>query len=231
MGGGEVPARDRLPRGILDGVGLLIAADAGADRCGELGLVPDLVVGDFDSAAPDLLDRLGSRGIPVRREASEKDESDLELALRAACERGADHVVALGAIGGPRVEHLLAALDLLAVASSAGVAMAIVDERSVIRMLDARQGACAARLVVEGEPGDFVSLFPWAGDVPGVSTRGLRYPLRDEPLPVGPSRGLSNELLGATGEISCRDGLLLVVHTRRSALAGTGTGTGGRVDD
>lgn len=219
VGSGDVPARDRLPAGALAGVDLVIAADAGAERCRALGLRPDLVVGDFDSAPPGLAEALLADGIPLERAAAEKDESDLELALRAACERGADEVVALGALGGPRVEHLLAAIDLLVVAAGEGVAASIVDERSEIRLLAAPAGfAAPARLEIHGEPGDFVSLFPWGGDVIGVTTQRLRYPLRDERLAVGPSRGLSNELLEPVGVVSCRGGALLVVHTRRSAL-------------
>jgi energy-coupling factor transport system substrate-specific component len=82
-------------------VGLIVAADGGASRCRALGLRPDLVVGDFDSADAAEIEALARAGVEIRRVPAEKDESDLELALRAAIERGARRVIALGALGGP----------------------------------------------------------------------------------------------------------------------------------
>jgi thiamine pyrophosphokinase len=221
VGNGRVPARHSLPATVFDDVALVVAADGGAEGAIGLGLRPDLVVGDMDSLAPEALRRLESDGTAVERMAVEKDESDLELAIRAALARGATTIMILGALGGPRVEHELANVALLGLGGPDTV-IAIMDERCTIRMLDGgarTSGGETATMDVRGEPGDFVSLQPWGGDVDGVTTRGLRYPLRDEPLLMGPSRGLSNELTGRRGAVSCRRGRALVIHTRRSALA------------
>jgi thiamine pyrophosphokinase len=220
VGNGRVPPRQALPSRLFEGVALVIAADGGAERAASLGLRPDLVVGDMDSLAPEALRRLESVGTAIERVPAEKDESDLELAIRAALARGATTIVILGALGGPRIEHELANIALLGLAGrSAGIA--IVDERCSIQLLDAGDpsaGGEAAAAYVHGEPGDYVSLQPWGGDAGGVTTQGLRYPLQDEPLLQGPSRGLSNELAGREGHVSCRRGRVLVIHTRRSAL-------------
>ncbi len=219
VGNGRVPPRHALPGAVFADVRFVVAADGGAAGCEALGLRPDLVVGDFDSADPGLVARLARDGIPIRRVPAAKDESDLELALAAALDRGAERVIALGALGGPRIEHALAAIALLQVAADRGVDMSIVDDRSTLRLLDCDGSERADRaLTIEGDPGDYVSLLPTAGDVRGVVTDGLRFPLRDEPLRSGPSRGLSNELLGTTASVRARSGRLLVVHTRRSAV-------------
>lgn len=219
VGNGRVPPRTSMPADVFAGVALVIAADGGAAACEALGLRPDLLVGDLDSAEPALVERLEQGGLEVRRVPAEKDESDLELALEAAIERGADRVVALGALGGPRIEHALSAVGLLLIARRRGVEMALVDDRSTLRLLGpGGPDVAVSRLDLAGETGDFVSLFPWGGDALGVVTDGLRYPLRDEPLPMGPSRGLSNEMLGPAASVRCRSGRLLVIHTRRSAV-------------
>ena len=57
-----------------------------------------------------------------------------------------------------------------------------------------------------------------------MNTHGLRFPLADETLPLGPSRGLSNELLDATAQVTSRRGRLLVIHTRRSMADASPTG-------
>jgi thiamine pyrophosphokinase len=61
--------------------------------------------------------------------------------------------------------------------------------------------------------GATVSLLPFGGDVEGVTTRALRYPLRDEPLTQGPARGLSNVRTGPDAAVTIRRGRLLIVES------------------
>ena len=68
-------------------------------------------------------------------------------------------------------------------------------------------------MLLDGRPGDIVSLLPFAGPAAGVTTTRLEYPLKDEPLDVGPARGLSNVRLGPSAAVSLRRGSLLVVET------------------
>ncbi|MFH1474738.1 MAG: thiamine diphosphokinase, partial [Chloroflexota bacterium] len=63
-------------------------------------------------------------------------------------------------------------------------------------------------------PGDLVSLFPFGADAAGVTTDGLAYPLREEPLRFGPARGLSNVRSGPEASVSLRAGRLLIVESR-----------------
>ena len=222
---GRVPPRSVLPEDLFGDVDLVVAADGGAERAAALGLRPDLVVGDGDSIDPDALGALAASGTAVERYPAEKDESDLELALKAAMVRGADEIVILGALGGARFEHEMAAVALLGLEEASGRDVTIADDRSTVRLLRGSERAgVVASLDVRGAPGDFVSILPWGGDATGVATEGLRYALRDEVLRMGPSRGLSNELTVPTGRISCRRGQLLVVHTRRSALLPASSG-------
>ena len=78
---------------------------------------------------------------------------------------------------------------------------------------------CTARLTVirtraelRGEPGSLLSLLPLAGPARGIRTEGLRYPLRDEELAPGTTRGVSNEFLGTSAAVSLTDGVLLAVQ-------------------
>jgi thiamine pyrophosphokinase len=74
-------------------------------------------------------------------------------------------------------------------------------------------GGGPARRALPGPVGGTVSLLPFAGDAVGVTTRGLRYPLRDEPLVTGPARGLSNVREAPDAAVTLRAGRLLVVET------------------
>jgi len=216
---GDVPAADHLD-GLVepddDGELVVIAADGGARKAAELGLSTDLVIGDGDSLSSADVERLRTAGVEVHLFPTDKDESDTELAVREALARGARSIVVLGAFGGERVDHALANLALLALPELAGRDVTLTDARARVRLIGRADGPGTTRIT--GAPGDLVSLFPLDPRVDGVVTDGLRYPLRRETLVLGPSRGLSNELVGSSARVATARGRLLVVHTmRRSA--------------
>lgn len=192
---------------IAAGAGLLIAADGGAAWLATHRLVPHLLVGDLDSVEPALVDRLVAAGTEVIRHPSEKDASDTELAVGEAFERGAGEVAVLGALGGGRLDHELANLLLLVDPSLVERDVRIVRGSTLVRALAGRQ-----RLDVEAGPGSTVTLLPVGGDAIGVTTQGLRYPLVDETLVIGRSRGLSNEVVERRAEVWLAAGALLVIE-------------------
>jgi thiamine pyrophosphokinase len=196
---------------------LVIAADGGAARCLAARVRPDLVVGDFDSLADADRDRLVELDVPLRSASPDKDESDMELCVLAALELGAERITILGALGDERPEHSLANVLLLADPRLDGRGVAIVGRGARLIRLGTAEGPGEA--VIDGEAGDYVSLLPLAGEVAGVTTDGLRFPLHDEALPVGPARGLSNELLQRRARVTTRRGRLLLVHTPRPATS------------
>jgi thiamine pyrophosphokinase len=153
-------------------------------------------------------------GVPMRRTSPEKDESDTELAVREAMRRGADGVVIVGGLGGARIDHALANIGLLAMTELAHHPAALLDGRARLSLLRApgQDGGSVARSLA-GRSGDLVSLLPLGAGVTGVTTAGLAYPLDDEPLPVGPARGLSNVRTSATASVTVRGGLLLIVES------------------
>lgn len=214
VGDGDVPSRatvDAAWPGWDAGSRLVIGADGGALKALAAGLRPDLVVGDADSLGPSGLAAVRAEGIPVELVDAAKDESDLELALAAAVARGAVRLVILGALGGPRFDHALANVWLLAHPALAGRQAVLLDGTTRVRLLAASAEPAEADLA--GRPGDLVSLFPVGADALGVTTDGLAYPLRDEPLRFGPARGLSNVRFGPLARVSLRSGRLLIVET------------------
>ncbi len=218
---GDVPARAALDAawpGWDDGVADVIAADGGLVRARAMGLHADLLVGDLDSLSPALAAAAAAEGIAILRARTDKDESDAELALLEAVRRGATRVTLLGAFGGPRLDHALANLWLLAHPGLAGVDVVLLDggSRASLVTAPAVDGSPVHR-PLPGPVGATVSLLPLGGDVAGITTAGLRYPLRDEPLRTGPARGLSNARLAADASVSVRNGRLLVVETAVTA--------------
>jgi thiamine pyrophosphokinase len=182
----------------------LIAADGGMRHALALGLLPSIVIGDLDSLTPDNRRRLEGSGVEIRQYPPDKNETDLELALRTALEAGYRSILVLAALGG-RLDQTLGNLSLLTDPS-----LAEVD----VRLDDGIEEAFFVRKQadVQGCPGDTVSLIPWGGLAEGVTTEGLRWPLRGETLYPEKTRGVSNEMLAEIATISLKSGLLLVIH-------------------
>jgi thiamine pyrophosphokinase len=213
---GEAPTRAELDRawpGWDADLGLVIAADGGARHAARLGVAIDAWVGDGDSL--DLVDlaELQAAGVPMDRSSPHKDESDTELAVRAALRGGADGLSIVGGLGGTRIDHALANIGLLGMAELAGHRVVILDARSRITLVRAPDASGApVRHDLSGRIGDVVSLLPVGAGVSGVTTQGLAYPLADEPLPEGPARGLSNVRTAPDAAVTIRAGMLLVVE-------------------
>ena len=144
----------------------------------------------------------------------DKDESDTELAVRAALDEGAARITIVGALGGARLDHALANVALLGMAELAGRDVRLVADDARVRLLasDATSSAAGVAVDLEGRPGDLVSLFPVGADVEGVSTDGLRYPLVAATLLVGRTRGLSNVRTATVARVAMRQGRLLIVE-------------------
>jgi len=196
---------------------LVIGADGGAAAAVTLGLQPGLVVGDVDSLSAEDLARFQEAGVPVELSPVDKDETDTELAIAAAIRRGATEVAILGALGGPRVDHALANVTLLAHPAWVGIDVSIVDAPARVRLLSApAPGGGRAHLALAGRVGDTISLLPLGLDAEGVTTAGLRFPLADETLAFGPARGVSNVRTAADASVSLRRGRLLVVESSTS---------------
>jgi thiamine pyrophosphokinase len=208
---GDAPDRAELDAawpGWDDDLALVVAADGGARHAAGLGVRIDRWVGDGDSLPAAELEALRAAGIPVDLVAAEKDETDTELALRAAVDADATDIVILGAFGGPRLDHALANAALLAHPALVGRAVQLLDRGSRIRLVRG-----PATLALDGRPGDLVSLIPFGVDAAGVTTDGLRYPLRRETLVLGTARGVSNVRVGEQASVALETGAILVVET------------------
>ena len=182
---------------------LVIAADSGLDVAVAMGRRVDLVVGDMDSVAPSTLECVERAGAEVRRYPTDKDATDLELALDAAVAAGSDRVVVIGSSSG-RMDHLLGGALVLASPAYASVEVeGWLGGALVVPVHDRRRV-----LTVRGAT---VSLVPVFGAAEDVTTEGLRWALRSARLEPGTTRGVSNEALGDSIEVSLGGGTLLVV--------------------
>lgn len=215
---GDAPARAALDvawPGWADGLAFVIAADGGARHAVPLGLRIDAWIGDGDSIDPGQLDALAAAGATIERVPTDKDETDTELAVARAVASGARRIAVLGALGGARLDHALGNVALLVSPVLADVDAAIYDAAGarVTAIAAPGPGGAAVRRSLPGRSGDVVSLLPIGGDAIGVTTSGLRYPLADETLELGRTRGVSNVRTSNEATVTLRAGRVLVIET------------------
>jgi thiamine pyrophosphokinase len=185
---------------------LLVAADGGARMAVSLGLRPHVVIGDMDSLTADELAELKHSGSEIHQYPAEKNETDLELALMLVAERGATWIRIIGAVG-DRLDQTISNVYLLTLPQLTNCDARMVAGKQQIWLMPAGEHT------LNGEAGDTISLLPISGDVHGVSTDGLYYPLRGETLVFGPARGVSNVMNGQHATVRVESGTLLCVHT------------------
>lgn len=209
IGGGLKPGVRALASVPSDA--LVIAADGGAEYALACGLRVEVAVGDFDSITAAGLEALERSGARIERQALAKDATDLELALDAAVALGPRRVLVVGGASG-RLDHLLGVLLLLASDAYARVELDAVLGRATINVVRGER-------LLRGRLGELISLLPLHGPAVGVVTEGLRYPLRDETLAPGSTRGISNVFAVEEARVSLDSGVLLAVRPGRRAPA------------
>ncbi len=192
----------------LDGALYVVAADGGLEHAARLGVIPDVVVGDLDSASPAAVERAIAAGARVERHRADKDATDWELALHHVRDAGFRRVVIVGG-GGGRLDHLLSNALVLTSPELATLDIAWHLGTATVRVVRA-----GSPVSIPGSPGDAVTLLAVGGDATGVSTAGLRWHLDGADLPPATSLGVSNELVEPPATISVGSGALLVIHER-----------------
>lgn len=208
---GQVPYIEAA-RSLLQVDDYLIAADGGVNHLMNMGILPEIVIGDLDSVSEDTLFELTSAEVNIEQYSEDKDETDIELALRYAVELRPSAILIIGALGG-RLDQTLANLSILTDPTLPRIDIHLddgVEEVFFCRASTANGGQAEVR----GRSGDTVSLIPWNSPVEGVTTEGLQWPLYGEALFPDKSRGISNVMLGDRALIRIQSGLLLIVHRR-----------------
>ena len=186
----------------------VIAVDGGLKQAEDLGLVPDLIVGDFDTVDPEVLKRFRSREhIMWDVHRPEKDETDTELALQKAMALGCGEIVVLGATGG-RADHMMGNVQLLYQCLQKGIFACLLDPQNKIYLLDGAREYHKCDLW-----GKYISFLPLTERVQGITLKGFKYPLQDQDIEIGTSLCISNELTEETARIDLKDGVLICVES------------------
>lgn len=210
-GAAAVTGQDAYYRALLHAAEFVVAADAAGEWCVALGRVPDMAVGDFDSAEHGAANRLAAAGVDVKVFSVDKDASDLDLALDAARGMRVDRVTFTAAFSA-RLDHTLAAFGTVARACDL---LAEIDEPHVAGwVLDA---AYRREITLTGPHGALVSVLALDGAADRVDINGMRFDVASMRLAPLSSLGLSNQLTGERARVSVGRGRLLVLSSGEPA--------------
>lgn len=182
----------------------VVAVDGGAVFLLRAGVTPDVVVGDMDSLSSADRDLLVAREVPFEVHPSDKDVTDLELAL-SWCRRHGVESVTLAHVWGGRTDHALAALgSMLRAADLTPMALSATE---VMTLCTGRH-----RPVLKGFTlGDTVSVLSLS-ETAIVTLVGMRWPLDGHRLRRLSSRGVSNTVTAKDAEVRVARGAVLVVQ-------------------
>lgn len=202
LAGGDLEAAEHL-QALLANVELVLAADSGLRHARVLGLMPDAIVGDFDSVSAAELERYPN--LPSFEHPIDKDQLDLELAIEMALARGAEELVVLGAFGS-RLDQSLASLLICARLSRTGIEVSLHDGNR-----DAYVAAAGQSLSLSLPDGTVFSLL--ALEESRCSVSGADYVLEAAHLPFGVGLGLANRAAGGP-ELQVHEGLVALIVER-----------------
>ncbi len=183
----------------------IIACDKGIEACDKMGILPDVVIGDFDSADKGIVDKYRDKTYFINLKVH-KDMTDTHVAVNYAIEQAFDEVIILGATG-TRADHMLANIGLLKQFVENNIRAYIIDANNKITMTDK---SC---IINKSENYTYISLIPYTECVKNLSLMGFFYECDNINLTIGDSLGISNELTESKGRIEFSQGLLIIIES------------------
>jgi len=169
----------------------VVAVDGGLKHCHKMNITPNLIIGDFDSCPQEILQLY--RSIPKLTLHTEKDETDLEVAIK-----GEEGKISLFGAWGNRIDHSIGNLILL---TRWPGKVSIETETESIFAID-------TSVKIKCYKDQILSLIPINGPVTGIYTRGLKWELRNATMDLN-FIGISNVCLSNEVEISAKSGSLV----------------------
>lgn len=175
----------------------IIAADSGYIKCLDSGIIPDVIIGDFDSSQCPNLDA------EIVTLPHEKDDTDTFFCVKYAINQGFTDIEILSAIGG-REDHNYANILCLEYCRQNNIKCAVVNRMNKLFLTD-------STAVINNSEYKYFSVFAFMGTASGISIENAAYPLKNAVFEPYHQRGVSNELMGKPAQISVKKGILLII--------------------
>lgn len=206
MSGGAPPSYDLINKELKDS-DYLICADSGGNFLYEHKIIPDFLMGDFDSIDKDALNFFSKhKDCMIEGFPKDKDFTDTELIFNKAINLGVTEIVFLGCTG-TRVDHMMGNIGILLKCLELNVKACIKDNHNIINISN-------RSVKIKGKRGSDFSLQAYCECVKNLNIKGAKYKLEDYNLRLGDCRTISNQFLDEEVEVSFEKGTILIFYSR-----------------
>ena len=186
----------------------IIASDKGLEVLDKCNILPNYIIGDFDSIDKNTLNKyIDNKNIVIKKLNPEKDYTDTHMALKLAIDLKSTNITILGAIG-TRIDHTIANIHILKETLNNNIECKIIDSRNEIQLINKKT------LIKLDNNYKYVSLIPLTTNVEGITLKGFKYPLENASLEIGHSIGVSNEQIEKNAEIDLKKGILILIKSK-----------------
>lgn len=186
----------------------IIASDKGLEMLDKCGIMPNFIIGDFDSIDKRVLDKyISNKQVTIKKLNPEKDYTDTHMALKLAIKLKSNEITIFGAIG-TRIDHTIANIHILKEALDNNVKCKIVNERNEIELINKKT------VLKFDENYKYISLIPLTTTVENITLKGFKYPLQNATLKIGQSIGISNEQIYDNASIDLKSGILILIKSK-----------------
>lgn len=197
--GGDIIEKERLLSFVYDDT-YVICADKGAETAVKYGIIPDILLGDFDSIDPDIFRNID---VDVMEYPEDKDFTDTELAISHAMEKGFEEIIVANATG-DRIDHVFSTFMLLYKYKSTKITIV---------------GNNFEAFIIDGDyklydmKGRTLSIIPVEKELEGVYLEGFKFPLNNRTVNLGDSICVSNIVEEVEASINIKNGTAIVIIT------------------
>lgn len=205
VSGGMAPSKEILLKELKTSE-IVICADSGANHLFKYNIIPNVLIGDFDSISAEVLETFRNEGCIIETFPPEKDFTDTEIAIDYAIRKGYTIITLLGATGS-RLDHVYGNIALLKKYAEKDYKIKILDDNNEI--MYSREN-----LILYGESGNLFSLYAYGSQVEGLNVKGAKYELENYTLPIESSLGTSNEFIENEVKVTFKKGGLLIMQSR-----------------
>lgn len=185
-----------------------IGVDRGAHHLIERGIIPDAIVGDFDSVTEEEYACISEAVEHVETFQAEKDETDTDLAIERALLYHPQTVLLTGVTGG-RLDHHEAALRSL-------YRFQLQYPDILFKIINKQNELCfllPGHHRLEKTAHQYLSFFAYGQTIEDVTLRGVKYETTKEMIKQGTSRFTSNEIIEDDAYIAFTSGICLMVRS------------------
>ena len=185
----------------------IIAADKGLEALNKINVMPNYIIGDFDSVNKTTLNQYENKNIEITYLKPEKDFTDTHMAIKLAIEKRAKHITIIGATG-TRMDHTLANIHALNETLQNNVPTEIINENNIIMLINKK-----AKLI-KNTNYKYVSIIPLTTKITGVTLKGFKYNIENATINLGESIGVSNEQIEQEALIEIKEGIAILIYSK-----------------